>query len=69
MTVWLSPVPKSCKVEPSLGCVGLDVGRGRAQIRWSGHRLAKAMNPGVDSMGPCGSYVALSAKKEIGMGP
>jgi len=32
MTVSLSPGPESCKVEPSLGCVGLDVGRGRAEI-------------------------------------
>ena len=26
ITVWLSLGPESCKVEPSLGCVGLDVG-------------------------------------------
>jgi len=52
MTVWLSPGPESCKVEPSLGCAGLDIGRGHAQIRWSGHRLAKAMNPGRRQRGP-----------------
>ena len=26
MTVWLSLGPESCKVEPSLGCLGLDAG-------------------------------------------
>jgi len=26
ITVWLSMGPESCKVEPSLSCVGLDVG-------------------------------------------
>jgi len=37
MTVWLLPGPESYKVEPSLGCVGLDVGGDQARIGWSGH--------------------------------
>jgi len=28
-----APWPESCKVEPSLGCTGLDVGMGQARIR------------------------------------
>jgi len=36
MTVWLSLGPESCKVEPSLRCVCLDVGGGRARIGWLG---------------------------------
>ena len=41
---------------------------GGAQIRWSGTSSLRRCTLGVDSMGPCESYVTLPAKKEVATG-